>query len=128
MTNMPNDSSKDGLPHGYPFNSEWEITPRDFHRRRTAGEIIVLIDCRTITERELAQIAGSIHVPMQSLSQHIDSLREHETAAIVIHCHQGMRSLKVTQVLRQAGFDDVRSLAGGIHLWSIDIDPTVPMY
>ena len=88
----------------------------------------MLIDCRTITERDLAHIAGSIHVPMQSLSQHIDSLREHETAAIVIHCHQGMRSLKVTQVLRQAGFDDVRSLAGGIHLWSIDIDPTVPMY
>ena len=33
-----------------------------------------------------------------------------------------------TEALRQAGFDDVRSLARGIHLWSTDIDPSVPMY
>ncbi len=128
MSTIPNEPNTDGLPHGYPFNSQWEITPRELHRRRTAGETIVLIDCRTNTERDIAHIKGSIHIPMLSLSQHIDSLREHETSAIVIHCHQGMRSLKVTEVLRQAGFDDVRSLAGGIHLWSIDIDPSVPMY
>lgn len=128
MSTIPNDPSTDGLPRGYPFNNDWEITPREFHRRRSLGEPIVLIDCRTTAERELARIEGSIHVPMQSLSQHIASLREHEAASIVVHCHQGMRSLKVTEALRQAGFDDVRSLAGGIHLWALDIDPTVPMY
>ena len=37
-------------------------------------------------------------------------------------------SLQVTAVLRQAGFDDVRSMAGGIHLWSLDIDPSVAVY
>jgi rhodanese-related sulfurtransferase len=30
--------------------------------------------------------------------------------------------------LRRAGLDNTRSLAGGIHLWSIDIDPAVPIY
>lgn len=118
----------DGLPAGYPFNAEWEITPREFRRRRDAGEVIVLIDCRTSIERELASIAGSIHVPMQGLSQQLESLRQHEATPIVVHCHQGLRSLKVTEFLRLAGFDDVRSMAGGIHLWAADIDPTIPIY
>ncbi len=132
LNNFPkNDSSAQplsGLPKDYPFNADWEITPREFRRRREAGERIILIDCRTDAERELAKIADSIHAPMQSISQHIPALRAYEATPIVVHCHHGMRSLKVTEALRQAGFDDVRSLAGGIHLWSTDIDPSVPMY
>lgn len=117
-----------GLPPGYPHNPDWEITPREFVRRRAAGEALVLIDCRTASERELATIDGSIHVPMHELAERIDALRAHETAPVVVHCHHGSRSLQVTAALRQAGFDDVRSLAGGIHLWSLDIDPAVPVY
>lgn len=128
LSNLPEQPNHDGLPNGYPFNPQWEITPRELHRRRTSGDVIVLIDCRTLSEREIARIEHSIHVPMQSLSTHIDALREHETATIVVHCHHGVRSLKVTEALRQAGFENVRSMAGGIHLWSTDIDPRIPIY
>lgn len=117
-----------GLPQGYPHNPDWELTPREFVRRRDAGEAMVLVDCRTASERDIATIAGSIHVPMHELSARLDALRAHEADPIVVHCHHGARSLQVTAALRQAGFDDVRSLAGGIHLWSLDIDPAVPVY
>jgi len=117
-----------GLPEGYPFNADWEITPREYRRRRDAGEAIVLVDCRTPAERDLATIAGSVHVPMHELGAHVERLREHESTPIVVHCHHGARSLQVTAALRQAGFDDVRSMAGGIHLWSLDIDASVPVY
>lgn len=117
-----------GLPAGYPFNPDWEVTPREFRRRRDAGEAMLLVDCRTPAERDLATIEGSVHVPMHELGARIESLREHESTPIVVHCHHGARSLQVTAALRQAGFDDVRSMAGGIHLWSLDIDPSVPVY
>ena len=117
-----------GLPNGYPFNPDWEITPRELVRRQKVGEAIVVLDCRTAAERDLACIAGSLHVPMHELSQHLQTLREHESTPVVVHCHHGARSLQVTSALRQAGFEDVRSLAGGIHLWSLDIDPSVPVY
>ena len=117
-----------GLPPGYPHNPDWEITPREFVRRRDSGEAMVLVDCRTASERDIAMIAGSIHVPMHDLAARLDGLRAHEADPIVVHCHHGARSLQVTAALRQAGFDDVRSLAGGIHLWSLDIDPAVPVY
>jgi rhodanese-related sulfurtransferase len=117
-----------GLPQGYPFNADWEITPREFRARRDAGEAIVLVDCRTDAERDIARIEGTVHVPLHDFARHAQALRGREDAPIVVHCHHGARSLQATAALRQAGFDDVRSLAGGIHLWSMDIDPSVPVY
>lgn len=119
---------QNGLPSGYPFQPEWEIAPRDLRRKLEAGEDILIIDCRTQQEREIASIAGSMHVPFQDLAAHLESLREHEERVIVVHCHQGGRSLRMTALLRREGFSAVRSLAGGIHLWSIDVDPSVPTY
>ena len=117
-----------GLPAGYPFNADWEITPREYRDRRAAGEAIVLVDCRTAAERDIATIAGSVHLPMHDLARHVEALRAHESSPVVVHCHHGARSLQVTAALRQAGFEDVRSMAGGIHLWSLDVDPAVPVY
>jgi len=117
-----------GLPSGYPFQPEWEISPRELRRRLEAGEDLLLIDCRTSQERELACICGSIHVPFQEAGGLLDQLREHEDRTIVVHCHQGGRSLRLTALMRREGFAHARSLAGGIHLWSIDIDPSVPTY
>ena len=117
-----------GFSPNNPFKAEWETSPHEVHRRRTQGECIVLIDCRTDAERALASIDGSIHAPMQSLSAHIDALRDHEASQVVVYCHMGVRSLHVAAALREAGFEDVRSLAGGIHLWALEIAPRVPTY
>lgn len=93
-----------------------------------AGEDVLLIDCRTAQEREIASITGSTHVPFQDATAQLERLRAFEDRSIVVHCHQGGRSLRMTALLRREGFTDVRSLAGGIHLWSIDVDPSVPTY
>ena len=76
MTGTPLDER--GLPLGYPFKDDWEITPREYRRRRDAGEPIVLVDCRTAAERDLATIPGAIHVPLHDLANQVDDLREHE--------------------------------------------------
>ncbi|MBM4113368.1 MAG: rhodanese, partial [Phycisphaerae bacterium] len=86
------------------------------------------IDCRTSQEREIASIEGSIHVPFQDVSSRLEEIRAYSERTIVVHCHQGGRSLRMTALLRREGFDDVRSLAGGIHLWALDVDPRVPTY
>lgn len=117
-----------GLPEGYPFNADWEITPRDFKARRDAGERMVLLDVRTSAERATACIAGSVHLPLSEVEGRSEELRPHEDDLIVIHCHHGVRSLRAAASLRRLGFDRVVSMAGGIHLWSMDVDHTVPIY
>ena len=117
-----------GLPEGYPYNADWEMTPREFHRRRDAGEPLILVDVRTAAERATACIAGSVHLPLNEIESRADELRAHEDAVIVIHCHHGVRSLRAAAGLRRLGFEHAVSLAGGIHLWSMDVDPSVPIY
>ncbi|MEZ6116128.1 MAG: rhodanese-like domain-containing protein [Pirellulaceae bacterium] len=47
---------------------------------------------------------------------------------IVVHCHHGGRSLRVTEWLLAQGFPNVQNMTGGIDAWSEQIDPTVPKY
>jgi len=117
-----------GLPEGYPFNPEWEIAPRAYRDMVQRGESVVLIDVRTAQERATACIAGSVHLPLAEIESRAHELEAHGDALIVVTCHHGQRSLRAVAALRRAGLDNTRSLAGGIHLWSIDIDPAVPIY
>lgn len=46
---------------------------------------------------------------------------------VVCFCHHGMRSLKVANYLGGKGFT-VYNLKGGIHVYSLEVDSTVPIY
>jgi len=91
------------------------------------GEML-LLDCRTPEEHATARIAGSLLLPMQELPERIGELEAWRTRPIIVHCHHGVRSLRVTHWLRERGFTPVSSLRGGIDAWSTDVDPSVPRY
>jgi len=91
----------------------------------------ILLDCRNADERQVAKIDAATHIPMSDIERRLDELETDDgarTAPIVVHCHHGVRSMRVTGMLRAMGFTDVRSMAGGIDLWSLDIDPRVARY
>lgn len=133
-TSSPAAASLDsrGLPHGYPFKAEWEVTPRETRGALSAkGVKPVLLDCRRPEEHQVARIDGSVLIPLSELDKRADELEDDDgsrSRPIIVHCHHGMRSLRATSTLRALGFTDVRSMAGGIDLWSIDVDPRVPRY
>jgi len=117
-----------GLPHGFPLREEWEVTPRCLAKELSADPPVVVLDCRTPEEREVARIPGSILVPMDEVSSRREELEAYLDRRVVVYCHRGRRSFQVTAFLRQQGFSDVWSLAGGIDAWSVGIDPSVPRY
>lgn len=127
-----------GLPLGYPFNPDWEITPRETKSLlKSAGDAgehgggFVLVDCRRPDEWQVARIEGAVLIPMSEIERRADELESEDGSRdrpIVVHCHHGARSLKVTAALRGMGFTNVRSMAGGIDLWSVDVDPSVKRY
>jgi rhodanese-related sulfurtransferase len=92
------------------------------------GDKFVLLDCREPNEVATARISGSTHIPMREIPARLKELEPNKDGLIVVHCHHGGRSLRVTQFLRQQGFAQVQNLAGGIDAWSLQIDPSVPRY
>ena len=41
---------------------------------------------------------------------------------MIVHCKSGGRSMQFVQILRQNGFKDAKSMAGGILLWNKDVE------
>jgi rhodanese-related sulfurtransferase len=116
-----------GMPPGKRLNEDWEISPRETKRLLDEGKI-VLIDCRRDEEYDAVRIMGAELFPLDDLGSMVEELEPYRGRPIVIHCHTGVRSLKAAAFLRAQGFEGARSMAGGIDLWSIDVDPSVPRY
>jgi rhodanese-related sulfurtransferase len=89
---------------------------------------VLLLDCRTPEEHATARIAGAVLLPMQELPERVGELDAWKGRRILVHCHHGVRSLRVTHWLREKGFAAVTSVHGGIDAWSTDVDPAVPRY
>ena len=117
-----------GLPQGYPFRDGWEVTPRQVKAMAEDGEDFVLLDCREPREYHVAHIAGSQLLPLSEAAERLSELEAYRGRKVVVHCHHGGRSLRMAAMLRQQGFEDVTSMAGGIDLWAIDIDSSLPRY
>lgn len=89
-----------------------------------------LLDVRQPMEHQHAAIPNSYLIPLPQLTASLDDLRQRIPSGtpIVVYCHHGVRSQMGAQVLQQAGFAPVVSLAGGIDAWSLFVDPSVPRY
>ncbi|MBC8010751.1 MAG: rhodanese [Burkholderiales bacterium] len=89
---------------------------------------VVLVDVREPFEQQTARIEGSEFIPMRQIPEHVGSTALPKDKHLLIHCHHGGRSLRVTEYLRAQGYPRVTNVAGGIHAWSQRIDATVPVY
>jgi len=105
-----------------------EIAVADAARRLASDPDVLLLDCRTPEEHATARIAGSLLLPMQEITARVGELEPWRDKMIVVHCHHGVRSLRVTEWLRERGFAGATSMRGGIDAWSAEIDPSVPVY
>ena len=102
-----------------------EITVEELKRRQQAGEEIFVLDVREPHEYQICNLRGHL-IPLHDLPKRVhelDSSRE-----IVAHCRSGVRSAKAVDFLRQAGFQKVKNLKGGILAWADRVDPSVPKY
>ncbi|WP_396439099.1 rhodanese-like domain-containing protein [Limnohabitans sp.] len=89
----------------------------------------ILLDVREGWELQTAsakpEALDLLHMPMQSIPARLDELDK--TRPIACLCHHGGRSMQVASFLMQHGFEVV-NVAGGIHAWSAQVDPSIPVY
>lgn len=88
----------------------------------------LLLDCRTEEEFSIAKIEKSKLIPMQEIPGRLDELEPWRQKRLVVHCHHGVRSLRVAKWLREQGFENAQSLKGGIEAWRNEIDSSIPAY
>ncbi|MEO6969679.1 MAG: rhodanese-like domain-containing protein [Chthoniobacterales bacterium] len=103
-----------------------QIEPRELSERLTAGETIHLLDIRTREEFDAVKLPGA-QLFTQEFMQEI-SANWSRTDLLVIYDHQGTRSMDAAAYFQGHGFENIKSLRGGIDAWSAEIDPTLSRY
>ena len=89
-------------------------------------EGVLLVDVREDDEVATCRIEGSRHIPMRQIPANLATLPRDRP--IMVLCHLGARSLRVTQFLRANGFGQASNIAGGIDAWAETVDPALPRY
>jgi rhodanese-related sulfurtransferase len=106
---------------------DFEISAAQVKALVKQGEPFMLLDVREPWELEKAQLPHSKNIPMGDVPMRAHQELDPDEHIVVI-CHHGLRSLNVTNWLRQQGFEKVQSMRGGIDGWARTVDPKVPLY
>ena len=105
----------------------YEISVAELASLQRDGKAPIVVDVREPWEVSTASLPGTAHIPMGDVPARAHTELDPDRPLVVM-CHHGARSLSVTGWLRQQGFDQAQSLAGGIDQWSREIDGSVPRY
>ncbi|MGQ0633177.1 MAG: rhodanese-like domain-containing protein [Planctomycetaceae bacterium] len=111
-----------------PSSLPLEVDCQSVKAKLDARHDFLLLDCRETDEYQTVHIAGVRHLPMTELMARVGELEPFRGREIVVHCHHGGRSLRVANWLRQQGFSQAQSMAGGIDQWAQEIDPSLARY
>ena len=106
----------------------FEVSPADLATRLESANPPCLLDVRRPEEHAIAALDGAKLIPLAELPARLGEIADWNDREVVVLCHHGVRSLRAVRLLREAGFPDVLSLAGGIERWALEIDPKTPRY
>ncbi len=103
-----------------------EITAPELDERLQRDRSLLLVDVREPREWDLCHLEGAILVPLATIEEALAEMPRDRP--VVLYCHTGIRSMTALQLLRDRGFTQVQSLAGGIDAWARLVAPEMPRY
>lgn len=97
-----------------------EISVADAAAKRDAGAFI--LDVRQPDEWNAVHIPGATLIPLDQLQARLNEVPKDQEVVVV--CRSGNRSQQGRDILKNAGFSQVTSMAGGMNQWSAAGHPT----
>jgi len=103
------------LESGGPIESNGRLTVDQLARASAGSAAPLVIDVRQASEYEAGHVPGSMHIGAGELPDRLAELPRDRPLATI--CASGYRSSVAASLLRQAGFNDVSWVAGGVPTW-----------
>lgn len=91
------------------------VTPVEAQLLMRQRKDLIVVDVRTLRERERAAIAGSMHIPMREVFQ--NKVSWSHDRPLLLYCAVGGRSSAAADWLQKQGFTEIYNLVGGIIEW-----------
>lgn len=91
-----------------------EISPKELFRAKPSP---IIIDVRESDEYARGYVAGAKHLSRGVLEQNVGEVVPDFFTPIVVYCDRGKRAALVAENLIKMGYQNVRSLRGGLQNW-----------
>lgn len=109
-----------------------EVGPDEARAQLESGEGGIFLDVREAHELRKGYIPGAVRIVLDEIpdagdpsSRWADSqLTSHKDDRIIVYCATGVRSMIGSYYLKQLGYSNVASLAGGMDAWQRAGNPT----
>ena len=98
---------------------DFEITNNDVLSKITNKDYFKLLDVRENDEYKEGHIENTLLLSVNNITQkELDKLGLKKDDEIIVYCRSGKRSAKAYEILNSLGYTNVKSMAGGIILWT----------
>ena len=94
-----------------------EISPTEARKQVDGGEA-VLIDVREAGDWQQGHAQGAKHLSRGVIELEIEEEIPDPNTPIICYCGGGSRSALVAESLQKMGYENVRSMAGGLRAWT----------
>ncbi|MBX2814516.1 MAG: rhodanese-like domain-containing protein [Saprospiraceae bacterium] len=106
------------VPRWHLLKSQLQnYSPREFAAKLSSMEDAVLIDVRTVAEHQEFSLPGSILMDYLGDAFLEDLEQLDEDKHYFVYCRSGRRSVRACTLMRNAGFNHVHHLDGGLVAW-----------
>ena len=98
------------------LNKGQGLSPQDMVQLMNREKAIVIDVCEP-DEFARGHVIGAKNLPLGQLEDKLAQLVKSKSAQVVMVCQVGARSARAAATARKLGFENVKSLAGGLKAW-----------
>ena len=110
------------LACGTPPAGVTDISPEQLLTSPPKGALV--LDVRSTGEFASGHVPGASNIPHDALAARLAELGDDRGRPVVVYCESGRRAGMAASTLLEAGFTDVRHLAGDMGAWRAAGRPT----
>lgn len=103
-------------------NKAHYIEPEELLKLYESNDDFVILDARNIYEAKIGKFKNALIPPIDNFRDFPkfvkQNLKDYKDKPVVTYCTGGIRCEKASAYLREQGFQDVRQLHGGVHVYS----------
>ncbi len=98
------------------LNKGQGLSPQDMVQLMNREKAIVIDVCEP-DEFARGHVIGAKNLPLSQLEDKLAQIVKSKSAQVVMVCQVGARSARAAATARKLGFENVKSLAGGLKAW-----------
>lgn len=101
------------------------VSVDDVQKAMSSNDVCIIVDVRTHGEYARAHIAGSIHLPLDTIHQDVRRLIPDTSTRVYVYCLSGSRSAYAVDMLMHLGYTNVYDVRHGLLGWRAKYFPLV---